>query len=237
MKQFSQALTVISQHRLLRVLDESSQQKLAEIANLRDYQATEVLYHEGETATDVWIVVTGQVELIKLTAKGHEFIIELAIPQDLFGAVFYSECPRYPATAVAMQRVRVLHFPIREMHDLLARNHRFMKEVLADTCLRLCHAQHMRGLTIEDVSKRIGGALVYLFEKFGRQIPESRATLAKLAGTTVESAIRMSSRLSEAKIIATRRGRIQILSPSLLYEFASEGSLDQRGARRNKVAA
>src|SRR6516225_7475637 len=186
MKQFSQALTVISQHRLLRVLDESSQQKLAEIANLRDYQATEVLYHEGETATDVWIVVTGQVELIKLTAKGHEFIIELAIPQDLFGAVFYSECPRYPATAVAMQPTRVLHFPIREMHDLLARNHRFMKEVLADTCLRLCHAQHMRGLTVEDVPKRIAGALVYLFEKFGSEILESRATLAKLAGTTVE---------------------------------------------------
>jgi hypothetical protein len=46
---------------------------------------------------------------------------------------------------MAMRSVGVLHFPIREMHDLLARNDRFMKEVLADTYLRLCHAQHMRG--------------------------------------------------------------------------------------------
>jgi CRP-like cAMP-binding protein len=227
MKQFSQALIVIGQHRLLRVLDESSQQELAAIANLRDYRANEVLYHEGEEATDVWIVVTGQVELVKLTVKGHEFVMELAIPQDLFGAVFYSHCPRYPMTAVAMGSVRVLHFPIREMHDLLARHHRFMKEVLADTCIRLCHAQHMRGLAIEDVPKRIGGALVYLFEKFGSEIPETRVTLAKLAGTTVESSIRVSRQLAEAKIIATKRGKIEILSAKRLYQFASEGSLDQ----------
>jgi hypothetical protein len=50
--------------------------------------------------------------------------------------------------------------------------------------------------------------------------------LAKLAGTTVESSIRMSSQLSEAKIIATGRGRIEILSPARLYDFASRGSLD-----------
>jgi CRP-like cAMP-binding protein len=171
----------------------------------------------------VWIVVTGQVELIKLTTRGHEFMIELAIPQDLFGAVFYADCPSYPVTAVAMQSARVMHFPIREMHDLLTRNPHFMKEVLADTCLRLCHAQHMRGLTIEDVPKRIAGALVYLFEKFGPEIPESRVTLAKLAGTTVESAIRLSRQLVEAKIIATERGRIEILSPKRLYEFVDEG--------------
>jgi CRP-like cAMP-binding protein len=229
MKQFSQALTVISQHRLLKALDEASQEELAGIANLRDYQPAEVLYHEGEPATDVWVVVTGQVELVKLTTRGHEFMIELAVPQDLFGAVFYAECPRYPVTAIAMQSVRVLHFPIREMHDLLARHHHFMKEVLADTCLRLCHAQHMRGLTIEDVPKRIAGALVYLFEKFGAEIPESRVTLAKLAGTTVESAIRVSRQMVEAKIIATERGRIEIVSPERLYEFAAEGLIAPAG--------
>ena len=92
MKQFSQACNVISQHRLLKVLDEVSQVQLAAIANLRDYAAAEVLYHEGEDATDVWVVVTGQVELIKLTTRGHEFMIELAVPQDLFGAVFCAEC-------------------------------------------------------------------------------------------------------------------------------------------------
>ena len=117
MKQVSQALTVISQHRLLKVLDGGSQEELAGLANVRDYQAAEVLYHEGEGATDVWVVVTGQVELVKLTTRGHEFMIELAIPQDLFGAVFYAECPRYPVTAVALEAARVIHFPIREMHD------------------------------------------------------------------------------------------------------------------------
>jgi len=42
MKQFSQAINVISQHRLLKVLDEASQAEFAGIANLRDYEAAEV---------------------------------------------------------------------------------------------------------------------------------------------------------------------------------------------------
>ena len=228
MRQVSQSIIVIGQHRLLRILDEESQQRLASIANLRDYDANEVLYHEGEDATGVWIVVSGQIELVKLTARGHEFMMELAIPQDLFGAVFYTDCPRYPVTTVAMESSRVLHFPIREMHDLLSRNHRFMKEVLADTCIRLCHAQHMRGLAVEDVPKRVGGALVYLFEKFGSEIPESRVTLAKLAGTTVESAIRISRQLTEAEIMVTARGKIKVLSAKRLYQFASQGFLERR---------
>jgi hypothetical protein len=39
MKQLSQAFAVISQHRLLKALDEKSQEELAGIANLRDYAA------------------------------------------------------------------------------------------------------------------------------------------------------------------------------------------------------
>jgi hypothetical protein len=37
MKQFAQALTFISQNRLLKLLDEGSQTELVGIANLRDY--------------------------------------------------------------------------------------------------------------------------------------------------------------------------------------------------------
>jgi CRP-like cAMP-binding protein len=70
MRQASQPIIVIAQHRLLRILDEEFRERLASIANLRDYDANEVLYHEGEDATDVWIVVRGQIELVKLTAKG-----------------------------------------------------------------------------------------------------------------------------------------------------------------------
>ena len=60
--------------------------------------------------------------------------------------------------------------------------------------------------------------LVYLFEKFGSEIPESRVTLAKLTGTTVESAIRISRQLTEAEIIVTVRGKIKVLSAKRLYQ-------------------
>lgn len=41
MRQASQSIIVIAQHRLLRILDEESRERLASIANLRDYDANE----------------------------------------------------------------------------------------------------------------------------------------------------------------------------------------------------
>jgi len=54
--------------------------------------------------------------------------------------------------------------------------------------------------------------LLYLHEKFGRLIPQTRATLAELAGTTVETALRITKALTRSGILATSRGRMEILS-------------------------
>jgi CRP-like cAMP-binding protein len=206
----------------LVLLDIKARKQLAAISNLTIFGKGQVIYHEGTPATRVWAVVSGQVKIVKITAKGHELMIEIIVPQELFGAVYYAECPQYPCTAVAMESARVLSFPVSQMHSYLGGNGALQRRVLADTCIRLCHAQHMRGLAVEGVPQRIGGALVYLFEKFGSNIPHTRATLANLAGTTVESAIRVTRKLSKNGIISTRRGSITVLAPERLEAFADD---------------
>ncbi|MDQ6626598.1 MAG: helix-turn-helix domain-containing protein, partial [Verrucomicrobiota bacterium] len=54
----------------------------------------------------------------------------------------------------------------------------------------------------------------------GDEIPHTRRTLAQLAGTTVESAIRATTRLSEKGIIETRRRQIKIIAPQKLKDAA-----------------
>ena len=214
--------TILASHRLLSLLKPAARRELAAHCHVEQFAKGDVIYHEGGAATRVWCVLSGQVKAVKIGRKGHELLIELVVAQELFGAVFYAECPRYPCTAVAMEATRVLHFPVAEMHTHLGRNAALQKQILADICIRLCHAQHMRGLAVEDVPQRIGGALLYLLDKFGRDVPHTRATLAELAGTTVESAIRVTRRLSQRGIIATKRGGITILSPERLAQFADE---------------
>ena len=70
----------------------------------------------------------------------------------------------------------------------------------------------MKGLVFEQVD--------------GRVIPETRATLAELAGTSVETATRVATALARGGILATRRGQIEILSIPALQSYAQDGRPD-----------
>ncbi|RYD70445.1 MAG: Crp/Fnr family transcriptional regulator [Verrucomicrobiaceae bacterium] len=216
-------LPAIAANRFFAFLPESRQETLAAETHLRQFAKGEVLYHENEPAEHVWVVVRGQVKLVKITRKGQELVIELVVAQELFGAVYYAGHPTYPTTAVALEETVVLLLPVAVMHRLLEESPRFQKEILADMCRRLCHAQEMRGLALEEVPRRLSWALLYLHGKFGPDIPHNRQTLAELAGTTVETAIRFTRRLSRDGIITTRRGRITVLAPERLEEFSPHG--------------
>lgn len=216
-------LPAVAANRFFALLPEEKQEALAGETRLRQFAKGEVLYHEDEPANHVWVVVRGQVKLVKITRKGQELMIELVVTQELFGAVYYAEHPTYPTTAVALDDTVALLVPVTVMHRLLEEVPRFQKAILADMCRRLCHAQEMRGLALEEVPRRLSWALLYLHGKFGADIPHSRQTLAELAGTTVETAIRFTRRLSRDGIVATKRGRITVLAPERLEEFSPRG--------------
>lgn len=212
--------TAIAANRFLSLLPEKSRETLAQAARLLRFAKAEVIFHEQEAATQVWVVVTGQAKLVKITTAGHELIIELVVSQELFGAVFYHHHPVYPVTAVALEETTVLCFPVAVMQQLLGTVPQLQRALLEDTCRRLCHAQEMRGLALQDVPQRIAWALSYLYEKFGAEIPHGRAIVAELAGTTVETAIRITRRMAAEGILATRRNALTVQRPDRLRESA-----------------
>lgn len=159
-----------------------------------------------------WLVLRGEVKLVKYASKGLALLIDLVLPGQLFGAVFHQRNAVYPCTAIALKPTELLAFRLKDLLDDLEDNPSLQKMLLADTCYKLCQAQHMRGLWLEEARVRIAQLLLYLYEKFGRVIPQTRATLAELAGTSVETAIRISNALARRGILATRRGEIEILS-------------------------
>ena len=92
----------------------------------------------------------------------------------------------------------------------------FQRELLADTCRRLCRAQELRGLALEPVAQRLAWALSYLQEKLGREITASRALLAQLAGTTVETALRITNQWSREGWLKTTRGKMVVQDQAAL---------------------
>ncbi len=60
------------------------------------------------------------------------------------------------------------------------------------------------------MEQRIAGVLLMLHDKLGPELPFTRQEIADMSGTTVETAIRIMSRLTEEGIIKSTRGRIKV---------------------------
>lgn len=217
MKQSSAAAAAALAHsRLFGPLKASARDELAADTNLKRYSRGSLLFHEGDDSRHSWFVLNGLVKLARITPKGQELVIELAATEDLFGAVYYHEHPVYPATAIALEPTTVACLPVRSLEAAMQRDPAFQRALLADTCRRLCRAQELRGLALEPVARRLAWALSYLAEKLGHEITASRALLAQLAGTTVETAIRVTGQWAREGWLATERGKMIVLDPEAL---------------------
>jgi len=213
----------VTSNEVLSKLRAVSKQKLMAGATFEELGRGTVIYHEETPAVRFSIVLRGEVKLVTYSTKGAALLIDIVLPNQLFGAVFHPHNPVYPCTAVAMKPTELLSFRRKDLMEDLENNPPLQKMLLADTCQKLCQAIQMRGLWLEEARVRIAQVLVRLHEKFGRVIPETRATLAELAGTSVETAIRITKRLARRGILATSRGQVEILSLAGLRDCAQGG--------------
>jgi CRP-like cAMP-binding protein len=200
-----------------------SKRKLTAGATFEALQRGTVIYHEAAPAVRFWLVLRGEVKRVTYSTKGAALVIDIALPNQLFGVVLHPNNPVYPCTAVAMKPTELLSFRRKDLMDDLESNPPLQGMLLADTSHQLCQAIQLRGLWLEEARVRIARVLLYLYEKFGRLIPQTRATVAELAGTSLETAIRITNRLARRGILATGRGQIEILSLAGLGDCAEGG--------------
>ena len=213
----------IGANELLSKLQASSEQKLMAGAKFEALEKGTVICHEETPAVRFSLVLGGEVKLVTYSTKGAALLIDIVLPNQLFGTVFHDHNPVYPCTAVATKPTELLSFRRKDLMEDLQNNPLLQRMLLADTSQKLCQAIQMRALWLEEARVRIAHLLLYLHEKFGRVIPETRATVAELAGTSVETAIRITNALARRGLLATGRGQIEILSLAGLRACAQGG--------------
>ena len=214
------AADALSGNVILANLRLTSRQRFEQSAVFQIVEKSEPIFRQDALATRFWLLVRGEVKLLKYTTRGAALLIDIIMPNHLLGAVFYEPNPVYPYTAQAIKRTALLSFPLQDLLDELEANPALQKALLRDTCQKLAHANQMRGLSLEHARVRVAHQLLLLSEKFGPVIPQTRAVLAELAGTTVETAIRISTAMARDGIILTRRGEIEVLCQASLRAYA-----------------
>lgn len=197
------------------------------------------LFAEGEPPASLFLIESGHLKLVKHSEDGRDIILRIAMPGDLLGGVSAFGRRPHPFTAQAMVPVAALRVAGADFAAIMAAQPivaRWTVDVLTEQLVEAHDA--MKSLATERAERRIARQLVKLADVAGRPVAEgvaitvplSRQDLADLAGTTVETAIRVLSRWRRAGLVAGGGRALVLVDPERLLAGAGGRGGASRGA-------
>ncbi|NPV59155.1 MAG: Crp/Fnr family transcriptional regulator [Actinobacteria bacterium] len=192
----------------------------------------EYIFLECDQPKNLYVVVKGEVKLLKQTEDGRETIVEMAYPGEIFGEEAVFDGQPYPMTAQALEDVELLSISRGDFFSFLRDNPDLALEIITELGKRLREAQNtIRALAMERVEWRIARVLLMLSRKAGVMeadgvsidLPLTRQDIADMAATTVETTIRVLSNFKKMGLVDTEKGKIILRDRKHLEEMVSEG--------------
>lgn len=192
----------------------------------------EYVFLECDQPRNLYVVVKGEVKLLKQTEDGRETIVEMAYPGEIFGEEAIFDGQPYPMTAQALSDVELLAISRTDFFTFLRDNPDLALEIMTELGTRLREAQNtIRALAMERVEWRIARVLLMLSRKAGIveadgvsiDLPLTRQDIADMAATTVETTIRVLSNFKKMGLVETEKGKIILRDKKHLEEMVSEG--------------
>lgn len=196
-------------------------QKIAASASVREIGAGGFVFHAGAALSEIGIVASGRIAVVRSSASGKELIVDLVGPSEIIGLQSLSDSVDQNISARAQIDSRVLTIPLTHARTLFAEHPENYPKVLHELGIRLRKSQELASsLAHAKVETRIASTLLALLPEFGKggganghpRIFLTRKELAELTGTTPETAIRTTKHLERQGILdLTRPGIIKIL--------------------------
>ncbi len=216
---------------VFRGLSQDDQRRVAALATLREYQRGDPLWHEGDPAESLTVIVRGRVKIVR-QAEGGDVILEIFGEGEPVGAIAVYNYMPYPASAICLEPVTLLTLPRRDYFELLDRHPDFARAIIRElTKLVVALTRKVEEMRGQRVEVRIAQLFLTLAERMGKEVKGgieipielSRQEVADLVGTTVESAIRVLSRWGQEKVLITGEKRFLLPSRERLAKISEGG--------------
>lgn len=202
---------------------------LARTAREEAYLPRTHVFLEGDPAEWFCLVRQGRVKIVRHARTGKDVVLEILGPGEIFGGVAVVERRPYPAAAQALEPSVVVKIPAEAVLALTERYPSVVRE-LALVIGRRLRAAHdaVESLAVDPVEVRLARALLRLAEREGARGPRglvlpfhlTRQSLADMAGTTVETTIRVVSRWIREGWVADDGSRLVVADVGALRRRA-----------------
>lgn len=224
-------LNVFRQSDLFSPLDPSSLEAISGLFRPRMFNDGEYLFHQEQPARVFHLVASGRVKVVQTSAEGLEVILHIVEPGGIIGALPTIGEGRYPASAVAMDRVVTYAISSDDFQQMTEDYPQVAAKLLkfASQMLQTAH-NRLREMATERVERRIARTLTRLLRQLGQErdgaiileSPLTRQDLAELSGTTLFTISRTLKEWERRGLIQAERERVIVLEPHELVKIAED---------------
>lgn len=232
----SDKLALASGYTLFENLSEACLQTLTETAEVRSFEAGDVLWEAGDPTCCVSFLTDGTLKLVTARRDGREIILDLRHPGDCVGYEALGDAESRRSRTAAVTDTRLLQFERERLLSVLERHPPVMevfvrdlvrsRSALVERLRQLCTAGAERRLAMvfDRLADDIGVSRTFENDVDGVWIPLSlsRSDLAELINTRIETAIRLMSDWRSADIVQTESDGFAINDPDHLRVLAHD---------------
>jgi CRP-like cAMP-binding protein len=213
----------------LSELEPEDRDELLRLGTVRRYRRGDVLFHQGDEAGAVLVIMAGHVKTAQVTAGGREVILAFPGPGELLGELSAVDGLPRSGTVRALEAVEALAVPGSAVRTLLERRPRVGLVVLRAVSARLREADRQRvDHAVHEVVVRVASRLVELCDRFGDGssgaveigLALTQDELAAWAGASREAVAKAIGLLRTLGWVQTERRRIVVLDLEALRRYA-----------------
>ena len=183
---------------------------------VKSFSSKQLVYREGDTPRFIYYLHSGKVKIVKINKEGKEVVLELCKEGDYFGYWGVLEDLNHTETAEIIEDSVIWQIPKEDFNSILNTNAevsgKFLKLLSKNLLIK---EKKILELAYESVRKRVANSLVAMSDVYGEDDSFSmkmpRELIASMAGTSVETAIRMLTEFKKDNLIAVKSSEIKIL--------------------------
>ncbi|OFL66292.1 MULTISPECIES: Crp/Fnr family transcriptional regulator [unclassified Brevibacterium] len=189
-------IEVVRSAALFAGLDDEATNALVKYMKPRSLRRTAVLFHEGDSGDELYIVSSGKLKVGRESEDGRESLLSVVGPGEIIGELALFDPGPRSSTVTAVSQTELLSLKHDDLIAWLEDRPQAAMNLLRALAQRLRRTNETVGdLVFSDVPGRVAKALLDLNRRFGRPAPDgslvqhdlTQEELAQLVGASRET--------------------------------------------------
>ncbi len=215
-----EAMEFLKNAPIFEELEERDFARISACGVKKNYKKGEVILMEEESGSALFVIVEGEVKVVRIGEDGREVILSILGPSDIFGEMALLDGETRSASVVALDNAELFMIHRKDFLGLLHEYPSIAISLLKHLTQRLRRADALiKSLSLKDAYHRVGYVLLQFADERGRirqgkveidNLPVQQE-IANMAGTTRETVSRTFSKMEKLKMLQVDGSMVVIL--------------------------